>query len=229
MKNYIVTRFKKFIQREFRSLSKDLNIQLQQRANISSCEYIEGHMSHVKSFTSAFEVLDFALSKVTLDGLFLEFGVFSGKSINHIASNVNPKKIIYGFDSFNGLPEFWRDGFEEGAFNLKGRLPSVKDNVKLIEGWFDQSLPVFLKNQPAHTVGFLHIDCDLYSSTKTIFDNLSSLIKPNTVIVFDEYFNYPGWENGEFLAFQEFIDANSFEYEYLAYNSCHEQVAIIIK
>jgi len=36
-----------------------------------------------------------------------------------------------------------------------------------------------------------------YSSTKTVFDTLADRIVPGTVIVFDEFFNYPGSKRGE--------------------------------
>jgi hypothetical protein len=75
---------------------------------------------------------------------------------------------------------------------------------------------------------FLHIDCDLYSSTKTIFNLLKGRIVSGTVIVFDEYFNYDGWEKGEYLAFQKYVKENQIKYEYLTYNHLHEQVAVII-
>jgi len=42
---------------------------------------------------------------------------------------------------------------------------------------------------------FIHIDCDLYSST--IFDLWGNKIVEGTILVFDEYFNYPGWLHGE--------------------------------
>ena len=48
--------------------------------------------------------------------LWLEFGVASGISINYISRFTNDK--VYGFDSFEGLPEKWRDGFNKGAFNM---------------------------------------------------------------------------------------------------------------
>ena len=51
---------------------------------------------------------------------------------------------------------------------------------------------------------------------------------PGTVIVFDEYFNYSGWEEGEFRAFQEFVAARKLSYEYLTYNREHQQVAVRI-
>jgi hypothetical protein len=40
--------------------------------------------------------------------LWLEFGVASGRTINYISNFTNDK--VYGFDSFEGLPEKWRNG-----------------------------------------------------------------------------------------------------------------------
>jgi len=61
-----------------------------------------------------------------------------------------------------------------------------------------------------------HIDCDLYSSTKTVFDWLKPRIRAGT-IVFDEYFNYPNWHQHEFKAFKEFVEECHVKYEYLGY------------
>lgn len=75
---------------------------------------------------------------------------------------------------------------------------------------------------------FLHIDCDLYSSKKTIFQNLFKFIKTGTIIVFDEYFNYPGWKASEYKALMEFIQISGKSFEYIGYNKFGEQVAIKI-
>ena len=48
----------------------------------------------------------------------------------------------------------------------------------------------------------------------------------NSVILFDEYFNYPGWMRGEYKAFMEFIEKTGFKYEYLGYSNTSEQVAV---
>ncbi|SAK84314.1 Demethyldecarbamoylnovobiocin O-methyltransferase [Caballeronia calidae] len=206
---------------------RDQNIQaaLQRRALEETIDYVERKMLGVDSVTSAHELLSKALSMVKGDGLVCEFGVFSGKSINHIASHVD--RVVYGFDSFEGLPERWRDGFDRGFFKVD-RLPKVEKNVVLIKGWFDKTLPEFVKNQ-TKDVAFLHIDCDLYSSTKVIFENLGGRIKPGCIIVFDEYLNYPGWKDGEIKAFHEFLEAHHLAYEYIGYNAKHEQVAVVIK
>ena len=74
----------------------------------------------------------------------------------------------------------------------------------------------------------MHIDCDLYSSTKTVLENFHSRIKTGTIIVFDEYFNYPGWQEGEYKAFVEYIEKSDFSFEYIGYCRYHQQVALKI-
>ncbi|MBT8376692.1 MAG: class I SAM-dependent methyltransferase [Bacteroidia bacterium] len=217
-----------FVNKLYRILSpKSLETRLQIRAADDTCSYIEEHMMKIHSESSRNAVIDRALEKVTLKGLHLEFGVFSGETINHVAKKC-PNTTIYGFDSFEGLPEAWRDGYKPGHFNTKHKLPKVNKNVVLIKGWFEDTLKPFVKEYK-EPVAFLHIDCDLYSSTKTIFTLLKDRIIKNTVIVFDEYFNYPGWREGEYKAFKEFVAEQNLSYDYMTYNRYFEQVAVIIK
>lgn len=165
--------------------------------------------------------------------LWLEFGVFSGETINYISSFTDKK--VYGFDSFEGLPEKWRDGFDKGAFNLDGNLPQVRSNVELIKGWFNETLEGFLKTH-TEPISFIHIDCDLYSSTKYIFDTVKHRLTKDCVIVFDELVNYPGFEDGEIKAFTEFVKENNVYYTWIGmkgrpYESTgkdSEAVAVII-
>jgi hypothetical protein len=168
--------------------------------------------------------------------LWLEFGVASGHSINYISNFTTDK--VYGFDSFEGLPEKWRDGFDKGAFNQNGNLPHVNPNVELIKGWFNETLLPFIQTHNKK-VSFIHMDADLYSSTKYIFDVLKDYLDTDCVIVFDELVNYPGFEGdtGELKAFYEFITENKVDYEWIGMNGTpydnmyghhHENVAVII-
>jgi hypothetical protein len=204
----------------------EIDVRMQERATDETCDYVEQHMMHLPACDTAFKVLDVALGNVSIkDGLYLEFGVFSGASINHVSLKATNK--VHGFDSFEGLPEFWRDGFDKGFFNRDQSLPRVNPNVVLHKGWFNESLPPFVAANP-EPVSFLHVDCDLYSSTVTIFENLDKQIVPGTIICFDEYFNYPGWKEGEFKAFKELVQRTGIKYEYLTYNKKMEQVAVRI-
>ena len=105
----------------------------------------------------------------------------------------------------------------------------MSENVELLQGLFVDTIPPFLSSTAHQNVSFIHIDCDLYSSTKTIFNLLGDRIVPGTVIVFDEYFNYPGWRKHEFKAFQEFISARRLSYKYDSFVSRHQQVCVIIQ
>ena len=166
-----------------------------------------------------------ALANCKVEGHYLEFGVFTGGTMRFIAPRIGGRKI-HGFDSFEGLPDAW-GGFNLGerAFDVGGKLPRVPSNVELHRGWFNDSLPPWLASNPG-PVAFVHVDCDLYSSTKTIFDLLGDRFIPGTVILFDEYFNYPNWEKHEFKAFQELVTQRGIKYTYLGY--ARQQVLVRI-
>jgi predicted O-methyltransferase YrrM len=209
--------------------SKNIARWRQQNALRETGEFVDEFMSGIQSSGSRYELMTQCcqqIEKIKIEGMICEFGVAAGKSVNYISTQL-PNRKIYGFDSFEGLPESWRDGTPKGTFRVQ-KLPKVAANVELIQGWFDQTLPEFLAQHP-EPVALLHIDCDLYSSTKTVFNLLKERIRPGTVIVFDEYFNYPGWKKHEFLAFQEFITEHNLAFEYIGYNRYGTQAAVVIK
>lgn len=138
--------------------------------------------------------------------LWLEFGTFQGRTINYISKFT--KDTVYTFDCLTGLPEKWRDGFEKGCFNLHGRLPKLNSNVELVEGLFQDTLNGFLAVHKDKKVSFIHMDADLYSSTNFVLETLKDHLTDGCIIVFDEFFNYNGWEEGEYLAFNEFVKKN---------------------
>jgi hypothetical protein len=82
-------------------------------------------------------LLSHAVSIRNFEGQILEFGVASGRTINHISSLTSQK--IFGFDVFTGLPEAWRTGFPMGTFSQEG-LPVVNKNVELIVGLFESTI-----------------------------------------------------------------------------------------
>jgi hypothetical protein len=208
--------------------SANLSLALQQIATLSSAQYILKEFGTVEVFENQEDVLFYSLEQAKLEGCVLEFGVFEGRTLRFISRNTN--QTVHGFDSFKGLPENWRTGFRKGHFAIQ-EIPSFPKNVILHIGLFSDSIPEFINDHGGDNlnVRFLHIDCDVYSSTKDVLNGLSTMLKPGTVIVFDEYFNYPGWENGEWLAFQEFCREQGRTYRYLAYNRVHEQVSIVIE
>ncbi|MGB8274725.1 MAG: class I SAM-dependent methyltransferase [Alphaproteobacteria bacterium] len=205
---------------------RNLFVDLQLAAKRSSVDYVQGHMRQAMLMRDRWALLEYALAKAPERGLVLEFGVERGASIRLLASRTS--RPVHGFDSFMGLPEDWRGTFEQrGKFSQRGQVPSVPPNVTLHAGWFSETLPNFLAENP-EPAAFVHVDCDIYSSTKTVLDLLADRIGPGTIIVFDEYFNYPNWEEHEFRAFKEFVHARGLAYEYIAFAAKNGHVGVRI-
>lgn len=163
-----------------------------------------------------------AFAAAPASGLVLEFGVRHGNTIRQIAAMAGQE--VHGFDSFEGLPEAWHDE-SKGSYSTRGVIPAVPKNVQLHAGWFDRTLPAFLSENPG-PARLLNIDCDIYSSTKTVLDCLASRIVPGTVIVFDEYIGNEHWREDEFKAFQEAVAVYGWDYEYLCFSVFTKQVAV---
>jgi hypothetical protein len=173
---------------------------------------------------SAINTFKHAMGHATNEGQVLEFGVRFGNSIHMLADLADQQ--VHGFDSFEGLPDEWHHE-PKGSYTTKGVIPEVPNNVTLHVGWFDQTLPEFLK-QYSEPVRFINVDCDIYSSTKTVLDMLAPRIVVGTVIVFDEYIGNEHWREDEFKAFQEAVVTYDWKYQYLCFSFFTKQVAVKI-
>lgn len=147
-------------------------------------------------------------------GLVMEFGVSSGGTYREICAATD--RPVFGFDSWEGLPEDWLD-HENNSRHKKedfqsGAPRDLPKNSILVNGWFEDSVPKFISiiNEP---VAFMHIDCDLYSSTKTIFNNFKNRFQPGSIIIFDELIGYDGWEKHEYKAFHELLEDINYKWE----------------
>jgi hypothetical protein len=195
-------------------------------ASVASAQYFLERMRMAENLVRSDALLQFAMERCTVDGLIMEFGVYRGDSLRVIAANTTAP--VYGFDSFQGLPEDWTHYQKKGRFSLEGKLPRFEQpNVELVPGWFEETLPAFLSRHPG-PARFVHVDSDVYGSARTVLNQLTPRIVPGTVIVFDEYFNYPGWEQHEFRAFQEFVAGTGCTYRYLGFASSQQAVAVQI-
>jgi hypothetical protein len=212
--------FRRFV---YKYYGRNLLIDLQLHAKRETVAYILERMQDAMMFRDRWDLLDYAARRAPAEGLVLEFGVENGDSLGFLAQRTS--RTVHGFDSFEGLPENWSGTFERaGKFSRGGALPPVPPNGKLHVGWFDTVLPGFLAENPG-PIALLHVDCDIYSSTKTIFDLAGDRLRPGTVIVFDEYFNYPNWKRHEYRAFQEFVAATGCRYEYIGFTEKNGHVA----
>lgn len=216
----------RLIQRFFyKYYSRNLLYELQLRARSEAADYVQSHMADATIFNTHRDIVRFAGRTASTEGLFLEFGVATGNTLRELSSVLSPGTRIYGFDSFAGLPGDWSGHVETaGAFRQKS-IPKVPENAELVVGLFDDTLPGFM-NTHEGPVSFAHVDCDLYASTKSIFDHIGSRLRQGSLILFDEYFNYPGWRLHEYKAWQEFCAESGVRYSYLGYSALDGRVLV---
>ncbi len=195
-------------------------------AATSSADYMINHMMGARNLVHRSALLDYALGECAIEGLVLEFGVYRGTSLRGIAERAGQE--VHGFDSFEGLPQDWTYFQKQGRFSLRGEAPAIDlPGVRIHKGWFDQTLPQFLGDHPG-PARFIHVDCDIYSSARTVLQLLTPRIVSGSVILFDEYLNYPAWQQHEFRAFQEFIAQTGKGYRYIGFASSDCAVAVKI-
>jgi hypothetical protein len=187
-----------------------------------SADFIRDHMASARRFDHPHATLEHGLSLAPTGGLALEFGVYAGTTLKIIATARHGERV-FGFDSFEGLPETWRADFPAGTFAVTE--PPDVPGAELVVGWFADTLPGFLAGHPG-PVDFLHVDADLYSAAVTVLDHVGPRLRAGSVIVFDEYFNYPGWQRHEHLAWQEYVERTATAFDYVACTYDHEQVVV---
>ena len=107
-------------------------------------------------------------------------------------------------------------------------MPKASSNRSFRPGWFDQSLPRFLADEPPTNVQGIHVDCDLGSSTATVLSLLTPVIARDLpAILFDEFYNYPAYADHEFKAFLEWANRVGAVFEVVS-KTAHQQVLIKI-
>ncbi|HEY9131808.1 MAG TPA: class I SAM-dependent methyltransferase [Dyella sp.] len=222
----------KFISRIYANIARhaaehiatNIDHAFQVEARDSSAQFVRAHMPDAARFpTRDSLLLDAVRRSAALGGCICEFGVFQGHTLRLMA-DAAPERTVHGFDSFEGLPSHWRSGYGKGAF--KTQVPAFRQsNVQLHVGLFEDTLGPFLeKLQPK--ISLAHIDCDIYPSAKFALQRIAPYLADGAIVVFDEYFNYPGWQEHEHKALEETIGAGLLSVQYLAFVPRGEQVML---
>jgi O-methyltransferase len=148
-----------------------------------------------------------------LDGDFVECGVYRGGSAFLIASTLADSGIakdrqLHLFDTFEGMPSTANEdpsGIKEGRFGDTS-LGAVREYLK--EFGFVRFHPGYIPDtlRPVgdRRFAFVHIDVDLYQTTKDCLDFFYDRMLPGGMMVFDDY----GWlifKDSEKLAVDEFF------------------------
>jgi hypothetical protein len=187
------------------------------RAAVETYDFVDEHMPHAMFNPKQMDVIASKRERImALDGHILDLGVYKGSSTRSLA-RIFPERIIHGFDSFEGLPDDWSHVLKGTFGDVKGILPDMPSNVKLYKGWFDDTLPPWYEMHKDRPVSLLRVDCDIYSSTRTIFRVLGPLVRSGTCIVFDELIGYRGFKDHEYKAFSEFQAETGLQFEYISF------------
>jgi Methyltransferase domain len=194
-------------------------------AAIDAARFLEENFASAQNLNGRENLLRHACCSVTMDGDVLEFGVMGGQTLAILCDEFMDR-TVHGFDSFTGLPEDWTHDSPVGTYSTEGRLPAhLPSNAKLHIGLFEKTLPKYLAGTDA-PVALVHIDSDLYSSAHTALFGLAPRLRAGSMIVFDEFLNYPGWRQHEYRAFMEFVDAFDVDFRYFSFASSYLSVAV---
>ncbi len=166
-------------------------------------------------------IYQFAVWTNKLEGDIAEVGVYKGGTGRLLAS-VCKNKDIYLFDSFEGFKETniekGIDNYNAGDFGdishkeVSDFLSGCK-NIKIIKGWFPESASDIASN-----FSLIHLDVDLYQSTKDGLEFFWPKLSNGGVIIIDDYHGKqtPGVKK----ATDEFCQKHDIQPFFFAANQC---------
>lgn len=197
----------------------------------------------------------FMYSSEIPNGHIMEFGVLNGSSLIEMYSILRGKLAhLYGFDSFEGLPELTKEdeeslklmpSFSQGNYK-SASAGLVKNNIlsntgglepeslTLVPGFYEDSLPEF-NNSELNDKGpcvLAHVDCDLYSSSCEVFEFLDDIVDTGTWLLLDDYWCYKGSPlHGQRKAFDEWMAKSTRvgATEYCSYNGFSKAFVLHLK
>lgn len=151
-------------------------------------------------FYNAFRALAFN----GIDGDYAEFGCWGGMTFAlayHESRRHHHQARLWAFDSFQGLPAScderdqhpqWKEGILATSLDAFHRICASsgipKEAYKVVPGFYEQSLPRLSPDEEPRNIALAYVDCDLYSSTKTVLQFLEPRLKHGMIIAFDDYF-----------------------------------------
>ncbi len=217
----------------FKIIPKDVHTHYRENENLQCFNHFEKHLQNAIHLApeqlSRFSIRKYAIEKSLLNDkeknkFYLEFGVYKGTSTNFFSEYVNK---LYAFDSFEGLREDEdRVGHDvlKGHYNLDKKIPKLNKNIEPIVGFIQDTLEDFLKKHNPK-INFVHFDMDTYETAKYALEKLKPYLIKDSIILFDELYNFSGWRNGEYKALQETFDES--EYKFRAF--CTNRTPVVIQ
>ncbi len=176
-------------------------------------------------------------------GHIAEFGSWKGANLMFMAKLMkifDPmcNKKVFGFEGFEGLDYFNEKDFEAAkeAGTYKGNYEHLLTFIDLFEmheiivlkkGNILETLPAFLKEEPAASFSVVYLDTDLHATTKLILDQMHSRLSIGGCFVLDEW-NYTTWP-GETVAVREFLETKENSYSMENINNARQPSLLLRK
>jgi len=175
----------------------------------NSDEHFKSIMSKVHGITHGanrcYIIHRICLNISFLEGDVAEIGVSKGGTLKIIAESVSKNKTIYGFDTFEGMPDLFCDkdvshkigDFSDTSLERVAELLKDNKNVVLVKGIFPESSDIVSDKR----FSFVHVDCDLYKSTLSSCEFFYERLVDGGIMLFDDY----GFLKGARTAVDEFF------------------------
>ncbi len=169
-------------------------------------------------FDHVYEVLEEAGRRYRGTFSILEFGTAEGYAFTKLLYatrylGMEDRVVVHGFDSFEGMPpaagrpdedlvtgEGWVEGEYRGSYEaLDAYCRGRYRNYRLHRGYFEETLTGETLDPLRRDLPVLvWIDCDYYSSTRTVLERLVPYLPTGCVVYFDDYeFNFGSRFTGE--------------------------------
>ena len=161
---------------------------------------------------SSYTIHQFCRHCLHLSGDFAESGVYKGGSAylmaSTLASRSAPPRQVHLFDTFEGMPSTANDdpsGIKEGQFGDTS-LTAVKDYLRDFPfvSFHPGHIPATLESVNDRRFAFVHIDVDLYLTTRDCLEFFYDRMVTGAVMVFDDY-GYAAFRDSVKRAVDEFF------------------------
>ena len=169
-------------------------------------------------------IIHYELYKMALDvpGAFVELGIFKGISFVRFLAyrqmlEGDASRRFVGFDAFGEFPDATLEADKRMLQNFladagnqsisKEQLESilqrkgVSDNVELIQGDINTTVPGFVEQNPNIKLSIIHLDVDLYEPSVTALEYLYPRLSKGGILILDDY----GVWDGESRAVDEYF------------------------
>ena len=197
------------------AMLKDIRVPAQFEAAASSAAWLHEHADRAPNYARRPELLQALVPLVPAGGDFAEFGVFKG-AVTWLMRPQFPDRAYHAFDSWLGVPEAMSLAVSKFAFDLGGAVPDLPPDTTTHAGWFEDTIPKWRQQFDA-PIAFAYIDCDLYESVCTVLEGLADRVRHGTILVFDDWYNFPNWQAHSVKATKEWTQRHGFQMEPLGF------------